>query len=306
MSHRVCRIYAGPPDPPPGPRSILLSPVPVLHWYPGDGDDAAAAGARMGFRSCILSVWTTLVWLGLAAAAHAGAIDLTDSTPRWILVHFEVSPADQPGRLDSSWSVPRRAYLEPADSPDEVRIRVPAKTVEAQLLSTGTDVVPGTFSEFVWTLERRSGHVLAAELTGRVRERLSLGLIATSIVVDIRVEMTTRNVAGFRSARGALGIETHDFCSPSRPLEGCILVEARQLDPARGYINAVGRLDAATRMIEVHTFSPLGEVRFSERTAAGRGEPSGLAVVSNPPPTADAVCSRELDRGCEPDRGGES
>ena len=273
---------------------------------PDDGDDAAAAGARMGFRSGILSVWTTLALLGLATTARAGAIDLTDPTPRWIRVHFEVSPADQPGRLDSSWSVPRRAYLERADSPDEVRIRVPAKTVEAQLLSTGTAVVPGTFSEFVWTLERRSGHVLAAELTGRVRERLSLGLIATSIVVDIRVEMTTREVVGFRSARGALGIETHDFCSQSRPLAGCVFVAARQFDPARGYVNAVGRLDAATRMVEVHTFSPLGEVRFSERAADGRDEPNGPAVVSSPPPTADAVCSSELDRGCKADRGGES
>jgi len=254
----------------------------------------------------MVRIWTTLVALALAATAHADAVDLTDPTPRWILVDFEVSPADQPGRLDSTWSVPRPAYLEPAQSPDEVRIRVPAVAVEEQLRSTGTDVIAGTFSEFVWTLEKRSGHVRTAELTGRVRERLSLGLITTSIVVDIRVEMTTRDSAGFRSARGALGIETHDFCSSSRPLEGCVFVEGRQLDPERGYVNAVGRLDAATSMIEVQTFSPLGEVRFSERAADGRGEPTGPAVVSSPPPSDDAVCSRELDRSCESDLGGES
>lgn len=248
----------------------------------------------------------TLVMLALAATAHAGAVDLADSTPRWIAIRFEVSPSDQPGRLDSSWSIPRPAYLEPAASADQVRIRVPAEAIEEHLRSTGTDVVPGSFSEFVWTLDKSSGHVLAAELTGKVRERLSLGLIATSIVVDIRVEMTTQDTAGFRSARGALGIETHDFCSSSRPLEGCVFVEARQLDPARGYVNAVGRLDAAAAMMQVQTFSPLGEVRFSERTADGRGELAGPAAVSSPPPSDDAVCSRKLDRGCASDLGGES
>ena len=230
------------------------------------------------------SVWAMLATLGFAAATHAASVDLTDPTPRWILVRFEVSPPDQPGRLDSSWSAPRRAFIEPADSPDRIRIRIPSADVEEQLRSTGTEVVPGSFSEFVWTLESGSGHVVAAELRGRVRERLSLGLIRTSIVVDIHVAMTTRDQAGFRSARGALGIETHEFCSPARPLEGCVLVEGRQLDPERGYVNAVGRLEAATPMVEVHAFSPLGEVRFSERATDAPVEPAGPAAVSSPPP----------------------
>lgn len=235
-------------------------------------------------RRGMQAVVSGLAWVGLAAAAHSASIDLTDPTPRWILVRFEVSPPDQPGRLDSSWSAPRRAYLEPADAPDRIRIRIPAPDVEEHLRSTGTEVIPGSFSEFVWTLERHSGHVVAAELTGQVRERLSLGLIRTSIVVDIHVAMTTRDPAGFRSARGPLGIETHDFCSPARPLAGCVFVEGRQLDPERGYVNAVGRLEAATAMVAVQTFSPLGEVRFSERSADAMSGPIGPAAVSSPPP----------------------
>jgi hypothetical protein len=243
---------------------------------------------------------------GLASNAHAAALDLTDPTPRWIEIAFEVSPPEAPGRLDSQWSEPRRAFLEPEAGGDQIRIRVPADEIEAHLLSTGTEVVPGSFSEFVWTLERATGHVLAARLSGRVRERLRLGLFSTALEVDIRVAMTTQARAGFRSARGALGIETHDFCSPERPLEGCVFVEARELDPERGYVNAVGRVVAATPMIEVQTFSPLGEVRFSERKADGAPEPNGPAVVSSPPPSDPAVCSRELDRRCSSDRGGES
>lgn len=243
---------------------------------------------------------------GLAPSARAAALDLDDPTPRWIQVAFEVSPPEEPGRLDSRWSALRHAYFEPDERSDRVRIRVPAAEIEAHLLSTGTEIVPGSFSEFVWTLDRSTGHVDSAQLSGRVRERLRLGLFTTALEVDIRVAMTTQARAGFRSARGALGIETHDFCSPERPLEGCVFVEARELDPERGYVNAVGRVVAATPMIEVQTFSPLGEVRFSERPADGAPEPNGPAVVSSPPPSDPAVCSRELDRHCSSDRGGES
>lgn len=260
----------------------------------------------MRYRGVFQRLTLCLALFGRVATAGAAALDLDDPSPRWIEVAFEVSPPEEPGRLDSHWSAPRRAFIEPDERADRVRIRVPAAEIEAHLRSTGTDVVPGSFSEFVWTLERPTGHVVAARLTGRVRERLRLGLFTTALEVDIRVAMTTRARAGFRSARGVLGIETHDFCSPERPLEGCVFVEARELDPSRGYVNAVGRVVAATPMIEVQTFSPLGEVRFSERSVDGAVEPKGPAVVSSPPPTDPAVCSRELDRRCPSDLGGES
>ena len=260
----------------------------------------------MGYRSVFPWLVLCLVLLAPAPSAVAEALDLNDPRPRWIEVAFEVSPPEEPGRLDSHWSGPRRAFLEPDERADRVRIRVPAAEIEAHLRSTGTEIVPGSFSEFVWTLERSTGHVVAARLSGRVRERLRLGLFTTALEVDIRVAMTTRAQAGFRSARGTLGIETHDFCSPERPLEGCVFVEARELDPMRGYVNAVGRVVAATPMIEVQTFSPLGEVRFSERSADAALEPKGPAVVSSPPPSDPAVCSRELDRHCSSDLGGES
>jgi hypothetical protein len=210
-----------------------------------------------------------------SAPSSAAAVDLADATPRWIEVRFEVSPADAPGRLDSTWSLPRAAFLEPKPGDHRIEIRIPASEIEAQLRSTGTDVVAGTFSDFVWTLDPASGHVLTAALTGRVRERLPLGWLTTHVEVAIRVEMTTHADAGFRSTRNPIGIEIHDYCAPNGASQGCTVVPAHPFDPARGYVNAVGRLVAAAALTEVQAFSPLGEVRFSERP---------LDVVDGPPP----------------------
>lgn len=220
------------------------------------------------------------ILLGLRATPiAAAALDLADPTPRWIEVRFEVSPSSEPGRLDSTWSLPRAAHLSSRPDEHRVEIRIPASEVEAQLRSTGTDVVVGTFSDFVWTLDPATGHVAAAALTGRVRERVPLGLFSTHVEVAIRVEMTTRTDAGFRSTRSPIGIEIHDYCAPTGSNDGCTVVPARPLDPARGYVNAVGRLFAAAALTEVQAFSPLGEVRFSERP---------LDVVDGPAPSAES------------------
>lgn len=257
-----------------------------------EGGRGRSACARLGL----------FVLLALGAGirpAQADPIDLGDPTPRRIEVQFEVSSPSEPGRLDATWSPPRRAYLEPGEQAGTIRIRVPADEVEDHLRSTGTDVVKGSFSEFAWSLDPSTGHVVAADLQGRVRERIRLGPLSTAIEVAIRVEMTTRSEAGYRSTRGALGIETHDYCSPDQPLDGCVLVEARPFDPERGYVNAVGAVVAATPMHEVRAFSPLGEVRFSEPAPPP-------AVVSSPPPSRDAVCSQTQGVACDADHGGES
>lgn len=266
-----------------------------------------------------------LLFLSAAAATAAGPLDLNDPTPRWVDVRFEVSPANRPGQLDSEWSGLRAAYVDPAAGPGIVEIRIPAEEMEAHLRSTGTDAIAGTFSEFVWTFDRETGHVLAAEMRGRVREQVRFGFIRTSATIDIQVEMTTQQLAGFASESGMLGIETQRFCAPgpvkqgakikrSRLREGCVGVLASPLDPARGYVNAVGTVRAATPMVEIEAFSPLGEVRFSERGAAPNhvvpASYSPAAVVfgvSSGVSTTDAVCSSGFGGRClADDLGGES
>lgn len=232
--------------------------------------------------------------LTLAATARAeGAppLDLRDSTPRPIAVRFEVSPASRPGQLDAIWSRPRPAVLESTAQPDQIRIRIAAREIEAHLQSTGTDVVPDSFSDFVWTLDRESGEVISAEVDGRVREALAVGPFTTRIAVDIAVDMSTRAEAGFRTTRGALGRETHDYCAPGSALAGCTRVSPRRFDARRGYVNAVGSIRAAAPLAVVTAFSPLGEARFHELREAVESAPTAIGIpdpldaVSSPPPS---------------------
>ncbi|MBJ22515.1 MAG: hypothetical protein CL933_24150 [Deltaproteobacteria bacterium] len=246
-------------------------------------------------------MWIVLVsWLAQQAAARP--LDLTDPSPRWIEVHFEVSPADEPGSLDQEWSAPRPGYLEPdpGSSPVALRIRIPADQIESHLRSIGTDAIVGSFSEFVWTLDPETGHVLEAAMTGRVRERLRFGPIRASAQVEIRVEMTTSARAGFEPGHGIMGVNTNRFCVPDHSRAHCVGVDPVRFDPTRGYVNAVGSVSARTPLAEIRAFSPLGEVKFLERAA-----PETETVVSGTS-QAKALCSEAFDDPCGVNLGGES
>lgn len=232
--------------------------------------------------------------LAMPAAGQAGPLELANASPRPIEVRFEVSPADQPGRLDAVWSEPRSARVEPSGDGAHLQIRIPASVMEQHLRSTGTAVIPGSFSDFVWLLDRRTGEVLASRLEGRIHERLAVGPFATRVAVGIAVDMSTDRRGGFRTQRAPFGIETHAFCAPEgETAEGCVAVESRRFDPRDGYVNAVGVIRAATPVAEVRAFSPLGEVRFSERAAPA------VIDAAWPTPRRDAVFSA----GDRPDEG---
>lgn len=249
-----------------------------------------------------------LTWVGscvlltcfVEEPALAAPLDLQDPTPRQIEVRFEVSPEDQPGRLDATWSSPRAAFFESDPAQSLVRIRIPTEEIEAHFRATGTEAISGSFSDFVWTLDSRTGHVLSAQLTGRVRERISLGPIRTFATIEIRVEMTTRDTAGFRRSKRIFGIQTNAFCLPSLEPSKCVAVTPIRFNPASGYVNAVGSLVAAAPIIRIRTFSPLGEARFSE------SEPDGTENVISGTSHADAVCSDRFNGPCWADLGGES
>jgi hypothetical protein len=256
-------------------------------------NDAQARGWKVLGLGC-------LVWLFSVSVGGAAPLDLSDPTPRWIEVRFEISPHDAPGQLDDVWGAARRAYLEAEPGTQRVRIRIPGEELESQLRSTGTDPIRGTFSEFVWTLDAATGHVLKAELTGRVRESFRLGIFKSSTDVEIRVEMTTQSPAGFRPANLILGQTTHAFCRGTGKTNDCTLVQPMRFDPGRGYVNAVGSLRAVTALARIRTFSPLGYVVFCESDSV-----SEESIASGRSSHA-AVCSAPIIGSCRPDLGGVS
>ena len=234
----------------------------------------------------------------VASDATATPLDLSDLRARWIEVRFEISPADEPGSLDRMWSAPRRARLEPISGTRSVSIRVPAPELEAQLRSTGTDAVEGSFTDFVWTLDPVTGHVQSAGFAGRVHEHLRLGPIRTKAAIDIRVDMNTEAHAGFVPGAGLFGVRTNRFCRPqARAGSGCVAVRPVRFDPVRGYVNAVGRVRAAHPLAEITAFSPLGEVEFREHAEGGTDS------ARSGPSLREAVCSSALDRSCPVDGG---
>lgn len=247
---------------------------------------------------------TSLGWISLCCllsqSAWAGPLDLQDPTPRWIEVRFEVSPASEPGRLNRRWSSIRVAHFEPSSVRSSVQIRIPSAEIEAHLATTGIQIVAGSFSDFVWILDSGSGHVVQAEMTGRVRERFWIGPIPTSATVEIQVEMTTHAAAGFRPSGGVFGLRTHAFCSPPEHPPACVLVAPIRFDPISGYVNAVGSLVASVAIAKIRAFSPLGEVLFSER------RPETTETAGSEPSRPDALCSAGFDGPCWADLGGES
>ncbi|MDP6977219.1 MAG: hypothetical protein QF570_01300 [Myxococcota bacterium] len=190
-------------------------------------------------------------------------LDLLDPRPREISVYFEVSPREAPHQMRSVFSRAFPARVEPGDRASELRVIVPAATVEAHLLEDHRPI-PESFSDFVWVFDVETGHVLSAQLRGHVRPELDWGLTRTSTRAEIQIDMGTAITGGFEQPRRVLGNLVYRYCSD--PLdEACHVVETAPYDPATGYVNAVGRIWVHANFIDVFNFSPLGEAIFKER-----------------------------------------
>lgn len=207
-------------------------------------------------------IWT----LGVAACLVAGtagaeALDLRDARPRWVAVAFEISPAEHPARLRGRFSTRLPARLVPSAHADRVEVRVDGALVERYLL-TEHDPKPGSFGDFVWTFDTRTGHVEAASLSGDVRKELGWGFARLRRDTHIEVEMSTHAAVAFETVE-ILGERLHGLCDDARD-RSCTRVEPHRLDPRTGYVNAVGALHVAAGALSVRSFSPLGEAIFSE------------------------------------------
>ena len=192
----------------------------------------------------------------------AGPLNLLDPTPRQVEVAFEVSPREVPAQTRAYFSRAYSASFEPGLRPSEARVVIPAATVEAHLLGDQKPI-PNTFSDFVWTFDTETGHVVSAHLRGRVTPELDWGFVTSHTEADIEVEMGTARVGGFKKPRRILGQLVFSYCT--RPEDdGCQLVETTPFDRSTGYVNAVGKVVVQTSILDLRNFSPMGEAIFRE------------------------------------------
>jgi hypothetical protein len=209
-----------------------------------------------------------------ASAAAAEPMNLANPEPRAVWVRFEVSPPEHPTRTDALYSPALPAQLAPGPLPGQLSVTVPGRLVERHLLADHAPV-PGSFSDFVWVFDAQSGHVRSARVSGVLVQSVRVGLGTWSVAAPIRIEMDTASPAGFEDARQLFGRSVHRFCVPNAS-RGCQAVAARPYDPATGYVNALGAISADSGLVQIRSFSPLGEAVFSE------AEPT-LAAESPPP-----------------------
>ena len=236
-------------------------------------------------RCAVLAVLATPL---AAGALSAQPMQLSDPTPRWVSVSFEISPRDLPGQTRTHFSRSFPAWLEPGAADHTARVTVDGRVVERHLLFDD-DPVPESFSHFVWVFDTRTGHVRSASVAGTVRKPVDWGFFRTEVETDITIEMNTESPAGFRRSQRILGHELFRFCD--RPGDDrCTLVEPARYDPGTGYVNAVGEVEVQTGFVTTHSFSPLGEAVFSElgaeqdfaQSAQSAEEPAAKASVALP------------------------
>lgn len=206
-------------------------------------------------------------WIGswllccIAGVAGADPLDLRDATPRAVRVAFEISPTSRPAALDVVYSAPLTAWLDTDPASGHVRVRVPGSAMEKMLAMH--DPVPGSFGDYVWTFDARTGQVISAAFHGRLWQIADFGLFSTRVETWIDVYVDTRNAVGFRAPYTQLGQVIVGVCEPGS--SDCTRIAPAPLDPRTGYVNAVGTIRAsALGGLGAQTFAPLGEAIFSE------------------------------------------
>ena len=199
-----------------------------------------------------------------ATLAAGEPLDLTNEASRAVFVRFENSPRNEPDALDRGYGPMLPARAESAGR-DLLQVVIAGAVVEEHLFGAERPE-PGSFGDFVWLFDARTGDVLDARLEGRLIQTLDWGLVRSTTRAHVQARMSTRELAGFRSPRDVLGTRLFRYCEPERASdEDCNGVEAVRFDRERGYVNAVGVIEVQAALgIEVESFSPLGEAVFFE------------------------------------------
>jgi hypothetical protein len=199
-------------------------------------------------RSRLVS-WLLFTGLfGAALPARSVPVDLTDPTPRTVLVEVDEF-LDDYGAIGAMFGTPVEAQFQ-SDGVTAL-VTVPGDVIEslvAQVFAGSATVVPGSFSDYLVEIDVASGAVLSASIDGQVTVPI-LGTIALAQTAS------STQLAGF-TLTNIFGFTVPIFCTSGT---ACTLVPGLPYDPATGQLNAVGRIATV-----FDVFTPFGDLRLSE------------------------------------------
>lgn len=201
-------------------------------------------------RSLLASLLFLAGLVGVAAPLRALPLDLSNPTPRTVLVEVDEFTGDY-GAIGAAFGTP----VEAAFTSDGVTalITVPGSVVEALVdrIFASPTAVPGSFSDYEIAIDVATGQVLSATVNG-------LATVPIFGTVNLAQNASSTTLAGFKLTN-ILGYILPLACTGGT---GCTIVPGLPYDPATGQLNAVGVIATI-----FNVFTPFGDLRLSEAQA---------------------------------------
>jgi hypothetical protein len=182
------------------------------------------------------------------STAIARPLDLADPTPRQIRVEVDQELHDY-AAIGGAYSLPIAASFTSDGTTATITVDDSAAAAFVRDFFNGAiGVVPGSFSDYVITIDVASGAVTSAHVSG----------ILDTVLGNVPFDQTASSdaIAGF-TIFPFMGFDFPLFCDTGA---GCTIVPGAPYDPVTGRANAVGII--VTSVFD--TFTPFGDIRLIE------------------------------------------
>jgi hypothetical protein len=191
-----------------------------------------------------IAVLTVLV----ASTAIARPLDLADPTPRRIRAEVDQELHDY-AAIGGAYSLPLAASFTSDGTTATITVDGSAAAAFVEDFFNGAvGTVPGTFSDYVMTIDVGSGAVTSAHVSGTL----------DTVLGPVPFDQTASSdaLAGF-TIFPFMGFDFPLFCDSGAE---CTIVPGAPYDPVTGRANAVGTIVTSV----FNTFTPFGDVRLTE------------------------------------------
>ncbi len=201
-------------------------------------------------RSRIASCLLVAGLLGVALPVRAVPVDLSDATPRTVLVEVDEF-LDDYAAIGAGFGAPVEGQF--ASDGVTAVVTVSGGVIEAlvdQVFAGAASAVPGSFSDYLVAIDVATGAVLSATVDGQV----TVPILGT---ISLAQTASSGQVAGFKLTN-IFGYTLPIHCTSG---VDCTIVPGLPYDPASGQLNAVGVIATV-----FDVFTPFGDLRLSELT----------------------------------------